>query len=173
MNDSLDSELVELARQVGLLLKREGWSLVTAESCTGGGIAWTITEIAGSSAWFDRSFVTYSNAAKVQMLGVKPETLEKYGAVSLDTVREMAAGALTHSLADWSIAVTGIAGPDGGTAAKPVGTVYIAWQRRGESAEIAELHLTGNRHEIRNKTIRTALTGWLNVNKPNEGRNER
>ncbi len=160
-----ENKVIELARMVGMSLKERGWLLATAESCTGGGIAQTITEIPGSSAWFDRGFVTYSNAAKIQMLGVRAETIKNHGAVSAETAREMTGGALEHSQADWAIAVTGIAGPEGGTPVKPVGTVYIAWQRRGAIAKIAEMHFDGDRHQIRTETIKTALAEWLNIDK--------
>ncbi len=164
-----ENKIIELARMVGMSLKERGWLLATAESCTGGGIAQSITEIPGSSAWFDRGFVTYSNVAKIQMLGVKSETLEKYGAVSFETAQEMTAGALSGSQADWTIAVTGIAGPDGGTMTKPVGTVFIAWQRRGAIAKVAEMHFGGDRHQIRTETVKTALAGWLNIDKQHGG----
>ncbi len=117
----------KLAAQVGVLLKSHGMMLATAESCTGGGVAQAITEVAGSSAWFERGFVTYSNLSKQQMLGVRESTLKQHGAVSEMTVREMVAGALQHSSAQVALAVSGIAGPDGGTAEKPVGTVWFAW----------------------------------------------
>src|SRR3990170_6882256 len=116
-----------LAAQVGALLKAHGLMLATAESCTGGGVAQAITDVAGSSAWFERGFVTYSNLAKQQMLGVSEATLKQYGAVSEAVVREMVAGALKNSTAQVALAVSGIAGPDGGTADKPVGTVWFAW----------------------------------------------
>jgi nicotinamide-nucleotide amidase len=155
----MDNELFELAQQLGRLLKSEGKKIATAESCTGGWIAQIITEVSGSSAWFDRGFVTYSNAAKMQMLGVKPETLEKYGAVSAQTATEMVIGALAHSDADCAIAVTGIAGPDGGTAEKPVGTVFIAWVNKNQDVNVVQKKLTGNRHQIRRQTVKIALEG--------------
>jgi nicotinamide-nucleotide amidase len=116
-----------LATQVGALLKSHGLMLATAESCTGGGVAQAITEVAGSSAWFERGFVTYSNLSKQQMMGVREATLKQHGAVSEMTVREMVAGALQHSAAQVALAVSGVAGPGGGTAEKPVGTVWFAW----------------------------------------------
>ena len=116
-----------LATQVGEALKAHGLMLATAESCTGGGVAQAITEVAGSSAWFERGFVTYSNLSKQQMLGVRESTLMQHGAVSEMTVREMVEGALKHSNAQVALAVSGIAGPDGGTPDKPVGTVWFAW----------------------------------------------
>ncbi len=122
----MDSELDPLARRLGECLAARGWMLATAESCTGGWIAAAVTAIGGSSAWFDRGFVTYSNDAKVDMLGVSPHTLATHGAVSEETVREMAAGALARSRAQLAVAVSGIAGPSGGTAAKSVGMVCLA-----------------------------------------------
>lgn len=137
--------------------------LATAESCTGGGVASAVTEIAGSSAWFDRGFVTYANQAKVEMLGVSPDTIARFGAVSEATVREMVAGALLHSQAQIALAVTGIAGPGGGSVEKPVGTVWFAWGIKGE-VSIARLHqLAGNRAEIRIQATRIALQGVLEM----------
>ena len=156
----MDSELLALAEQLGLQLKACGKTMATAESCTGGGIAQIVTEIAGSSAWFDRGFVTYSNNAKVQMLAVKPETLEQFGAVSEQTALAMVKGALHYSLADCAIAVTGIAGPDGGSQEKPVGTVFIARCYKNKAAEVAEKHFLGSRYQIRTQTVKTALE-WL------------
>jgi nicotinamide-nucleotide amidase len=158
----MESELFKLAEQLGRLLKANGIKIATAESCTGGWIAQVITDVPGSSAWFDRGFVTYSNAAKVQMLGVIPQTLEKYGAVSAETATEMAAGALAHSAADVAIAVTGIAGPDGGTPEKPVGTVFIAWARKNGEANVVKKQLSGNRRQIRAQTVKNAIEGmWV------------
>jgi nicotinamide-nucleotide amidase len=158
----MESELFELAEQLGRLLKANGKSIATAESCTGGWIAQTITEVPGSSAWFDRGFVTYSNMAKVQMLDVSPQTLENYGAVSAETATEMAAGALAHSDADVAVAVTGIAGPDGGTPDKPVGTVFIAWADKNGKAKVVRKQLSGNRRQIRAQTVKSAVEGmWL------------
>lgn len=137
--------------------------LATAESCTGGGVATAVTEIAGSSAWFDRSFVTYSNQAKVDMLGVSPDTLASFGAVSEASVREMVAGALRHSQAQLALAISGIAGPGGGTPEKPVGTVWFAWGIRDKVC-VARLHrLAGNRAEIRAQAVRIALQGVLEL----------
>jgi nicotinamide-nucleotide amidase len=155
----MDNELFELAQQLGQLLKSKEKKIATAESCTGGWIAQIITEVSGSSAWFDRGFVTYSNAAKMQMLGVKSETLDKFGAVSTQTATEMADGALAHSDADCAIAVTGIAGPDGGTAEKPVGTVFIAWAYKNQNIKVVQKKFMGNRHQIRRQTVKIALQG--------------
>ncbi|MDO9141093.1 MAG: nicotinamide-nucleotide amidase [Methylobacter sp.] len=158
----MDSELFKLAEQLGRLLKADGKTIATAESCTGGWIAQTITDIPGSSAWFDRGFVTYSNAAKMQMLGVSPQTLEHYGAVSAETAAQMATGALAHSVADVAIAVTGIAGPDGGTTEKPVGTVFIAWVDKNGKAQVVKKQFSGNRRQIRAQTVAGAIEGmWL------------
>ncbi|MDD5577854.1 MAG: CinA family protein [Methylobacter sp.] len=153
----MDNELGDMAERLGQYLKVNGKKIATAESCTGGGIAQIITEVPGSSAWFDRGFVTYSNAAKVQMLGVRQETLEKYGAVSAETAKEMVAGALAHSEADIAIAVTGIAGPDGGTPQKPVGTVFIAWAWKNGHDKVEKMQFSGNRHRIREQTIKIAI----------------
>ena len=155
----MDNELFEIAQQLGQLLKLKEKKIATAESCTGGWIAQIITEVSGSSAWFDRGFITYSNSAKVQMLGVNPETLTKLGAVSTQTATEMVKGALANSEADCAIAVTGIAGPDGGTADKPVGTVFIAWAYKDREVKVVQQQLTGNRHQIRRQTVKIALEG--------------
>jgi nicotinamide-nucleotide amidase len=155
----MESKFFELAEQLGHKLKANGKKIATAESCTGGWIAQTITDVPGSSAWFDRGFITYSNAAKVQMLGVSPKTLEDYGAVSAETATEMAAGALAHSDADIAVAVTGIAGPDGGTAEKPVGTVFIAWADKNGVVKAVRKQFSGNRRQIREQTVRSAIEG--------------
>lgn len=156
-----DEKLIQCAQQVGELLSTKGLVLATAESCTGGGIAYFITSIPGSSAWFDRSFVTYTNASKQTLLNVKPETLARHGAVSEQTATEMVVGALAGSEADIAIATTGIAGPDGGSAEKPVGTVYVSWQRSGQNSIVERLSLQGNRAEIRRQTIYHALDRLL------------
>lgn len=152
-----------LAAQAGAALHAHGMMLATAESCTGGGVASAVTEIAGSSAWFDRGFVTYSNQAKRDMLGVSPDTLARFGAVSEASVREMVEGALRNSQAQVALAVSGIAGPGGGTADKPVGTVWFAWGIK-DGASVAHLHqLAGNRAEIRAQAVRIALQGLLEL----------
>ena len=128
-----DSELMQLSEQVGQALKARGATVTTAESCTGGWVAKVITDIAGSSAWFERGFVTYSNEAKAQMIGVREETLAQHGAVSEPVVVEMAIGALKAARADYAVSISGIAGPDGGSEEKPVGTVWFAFATaRGE-----------------------------------------
>ncbi len=152
-----DPELDTLARRLGDTLAARGWRLATAESCTGGWIAAAVTAISGSSAWFDRGFVTYSNEAKTDMLGVAPHTLATHGAVSEATVREMAEGALARSLAELSVAVSGIAGPTGGSAAKPVGLVCLAWAMKGRPSRSETLHFTGDRQSIRRQTVLRAL----------------
>jgi nicotinamide-nucleotide amidase len=159
-----EAELASLAAEVGWALRRKGWMLATAESCTGGWIAQVATAIAGSSQWFERGFVTYSNAAKQEMLGVREETLRQHGAVSEATVREMAAGALAASRAQVAVAVSGIAGPGGGTAEKPVGTVWIAWaESAGVGVDIVatRYHFFGDRQVIRAQTVQQALKGVL------------
>lgn len=152
-----------IARQVGLKLKDKGYLLATAESCTGGGIAYAITQIDGSSAWFDRSFVTYCNQAKEEMLNVSPTLLETVGAVSEEVALAMAQGALANSRADISIAVTGIAGPLGGTPLKPVGTVWLAFASQHFASQTWLLSLKGTRNEIREQAITFALEKLLTL----------
>ncbi|MCK0536005.1 MULTISPECIES: CinA family protein [unclassified Anaerobiospirillum] len=136
----------------------------TAESCTGGLIGAAITEIAGSSSWFDRGFITYTNEAKQQLLGVSEHVLVQWGAVSVQTACQMVSGALNHSSADIAVAVTGIAGPGGGTELKPVGTVCIAFKRRSDdSCHVKCHHFPGNRSEVRTATVLEALNGLLTL----------
>ena len=137
--------------------------LVTAESCTGGGIAYAITELPGSSGWFERGFVTYSNAAKQEQLGVPHELIVRCGAVSEQVAAAMALGALQHSHADYSVAVTGVAGPDGGTEEKPVGTVCFGWAQRGADARTTRIVFDGNRQQVRELSILTALQGLADL----------
>jgi len=151
-----------LAQQVGAALKEHGMTLATAESCTGGGVAQAVTMISGSSAWFDRGFVTYSNTAKEEMLGVSPDTLEQHGAVSEQTVREMVDGALQYSRAQVALSVSGIAGPTGGTPEKPVGMVWFAWGTKN-SVQAACHHIPGDRDAVRAKSVQIALQGVLNL----------
>lgn len=153
----MNQVLFSLAETLGRQLLARQWQLALAESCTGGGIAKLVTDVAGSSAWFERGFVTYSNVAKVEMLGVSAATLVRHGAVSSQTALEMVRGALAHSHADLALAVTGIAGPDGGSADKPVGTVFIAWQRRDHAAECQRLQLQGDRQQIRQQVAEQCL----------------
>ena len=150
-----------LAARLGRALAARGWRCATAESCTGGLIAGAITDVAGSSDWFERGFVTYSNEAKSELLGVSAATLLREGAVSEATAREMAEGALAASRADLAVAVTGIAGPGGGTAGKPVGTVCFAWAARGEAAIAATRSFAGDRQAVRRAAVAEALAGLL------------
>ncbi len=155
------NELEELALRLGQALSARGELMVAAESCTGGWLAQTVTSVAGSSGWFDRGFVTYSNAAKQEMLGVPETTLARHGAVSEATARAMAQGAIEHSGGHWSVAITGIAGPDGGTADKPVGTVCFAWALRDNGCEAQTCHFSGVRAEVREQAVRHGLNGLL------------
>ncbi|TAK90413.1 MAG: CinA family protein [Burkholderiaceae bacterium] len=150
----------QVARLADTLLGR-GWMLVTAESCTGGGIAAALTERPGSSAWFERGYVTYSNAAKCELLGVQLATLERQGAVSEAVAQEMAVGALAQSHAQLAVSVTGIAGPDGGTLAKPVGTVCFAWAVQGQPCRTETRDFAGDRQAIRLQACIHALAGAL------------
>jgi len=153
--------LSTLATLAGARLKAKGLKLATAESCTGGGVAQAITSVSGSSEWFDRGFVTYSNQAKCEMLGVRPETLAAHGAVSEQTALEMAAGALDHSSAGVSLAVTGVAGPTGGSPEKPVGMVCFAWALSGRPAESETRNFDGDRDAVRRQSVIRALQGLL------------
>lgn len=151
-------DLDALGREVGAALARSRAVLVAAESCTGGWIAKVVTDVPGSSQWFDRGFVTYSNEAKIELLGVAPATLEAHGAVSEATVREMARGALAGSRATMSVAVSGVAGPGGGSVEKPVGTVWIAWV--WPAGEMARCFLfDGDRESVRLAAVQAALLG--------------
>ncbi len=161
--DLLKLDLLKLSAELGVALKSRGWMLALAESCTGGGISECVTSTAGSSTWFDCGFVTYSNTAKQEMLGVSALTLKTHGAVSEHTALEMALGALKHSHANVAIAVTGIAGPDGGSAEKPVGTVCFAWATSEGLTEDATLHFAGNREQVRLQAIKTALEGLIQL----------
>jgi nicotinamide-nucleotide amidase len=152
-----------LAAQVGAALKSHGLMLATAESCTGGGVTQALTDISGSSAWFERGFVTYSNTSKIEMLGVQQSTLDAHGAVSEATVREMVEGALAHSHAHISLAVSGIAGPDGGTAEKPVGTVWFAWALRDGETYAQRHYLHGDRAAVREQSVQISLQGVLDL----------
>lgn len=161
-----DDELLKLSAELGLALKQRGWMLALAESCTGGMAAQYVTAIAGSSAWFDASFVTYSNEAKIAMLGVDAETILRHGAVSEQTALEMAAGALKHSRSDIAAAITGIAGPDGGTAEKPVGTVCFAWATADNIRISRTLRFDGDRQNIRMTSVKTAFERLLSLTLP-------
>ncbi|HTM64527.1 MAG TPA: CinA family protein [Gammaproteobacteria bacterium] len=153
----MDKEIEKLAHEVGMMFKQKNMKLATAESCTGGGLGFWITSIPGSSEWYDRGFITYTNAAKTEMLNVKPHTLDMYGAVSEPVVIEMADGALAQSDADITIAVSGIAGPDGGSPDKPVGTVWIAYASKNSRSEAFIELFPGDREAVRLATIKRAL----------------
>ena len=159
MAATTDEALGALASAIGEQLAAKRLTLCTAESCTGGWIAKTVTDIAGSSAWFDCGLAAYSYEAKQGLLGVRPETLEHFGAVSRETVIEMVSGALVHSGAGVAVAVTGIAGPGGGSEDKPVGTVWIAWKRRGGYAKAEVFHFDGDRDAVRRQTVASVLAG--------------
>ena len=164
---TMTSEIELWARRLGLALGARGWMATTAESCTGGGVAYAITEISGSSSWFDRSFITYTNAAKQEMLGVDESVLMAHGAVSEPVVHAMALGALRHSQARLSVAISGVAGPQGGSPDKPVGTVWIAWAH-GENSESAVVtshcfHFAGEREAVRKQAILAALQGMCKL----------
>lgn len=159
----MDRELEELSIRVGAALRARGMMLAAAESCTGGWVAKVITDIPGSSGWFDRGFVTYTNLAKREMLGVREETLRGYGAVSEQTVREMAEGTLSRSHAQVALAISGVAGPGGGTSAKPVGMVCFAWAAQGRATHSRTEHFTGERESVRRQSVVRALQGVLDV----------
>ena len=150
-------DLEALAAGLGARLLARGEWLAAAESCTGGWLAQAVTAVAGSSGWFDRGFVTYSNAAKSDLLGVPAATLERHGGVSEHTARAMAQGALAHSRADWAVAITGIAGPSGGTAEKPVGTVCFAWAQRDGGCIAETCRFSGERAAVRARSVAHAL----------------
>jgi nicotinamide-nucleotide amidase len=159
--------LSRLATLVGTRLKAAGETLATAESCTGGWVAQSVTAIAGSSEWFERGFVTYTNTAKQEMLGVSPDTLARHGSVSEQTAGEMASGALEHSHAGFALSITGVAGPTGGSRAKPVGTVCFGWARRADGAVRVETRrFEGDRKAVRRQSVIHALQGvieWLDA----------
>ncbi|MCW5606425.1 MAG: nicotinamide-nucleotide amidohydrolase family protein [Burkholderiales bacterium] len=154
-----DEELYALARRVGNALKAHGLMLAAAESCTGGWIAEAVTAVPGSSAWFERGFVTYTYISKREMLGVREETLAAHGAVSEQTVREMAQGALARSHAQVAVAVSGTAGPSGGTSEKPVGTVCFAWAAQAGGVRAETRHFPGDREAVRRGSVAHALEG--------------
>ncbi len=156
-------DLETLAEQLGEALRERAMMLAVAESCTGGWVAQALTSVAGSSRWFDRGFVTYSNTAKQEMLGVSPATLGHHGAVSEATAREMAEGALSHSHAHMTVAITGIAGPGGGSLEKPVGTVWLAWSALGRPTRTRLEHFRGDRASVRHQAVAVALQGLLDL----------
>lgn len=158
-----DHDLRRLAEALGARLLESRGMLASAESCSGGWIAKTVTDIAGSSAWFDCGLVTYSYEAKQRLLGVRPQTLETFGAVSRETALEMVSGALANSGASVAVAVTGIAGPGGGSADKPVGSVWIGWKARGGYARTELFLFDGDREAVRRQTVSAALRGLLDL----------
>lgn len=158
-----DHDLRRLAEALGARLLESRGMLASAESCSGGWIAKTVTDIAGSSAWFDCGLVTYSYEAKQRLLGVRPQTLETFGAVSRETALEMVSGALANSGASVAVAVTGIAGPGGGSADKPVGSVWIGWKARGGYARTELFVFDGDREAVRRQTVSAALRGLLDL----------
>ncbi|AGH43712.1 CinA family protein [Paraglaciecola psychrophila] len=156
----MTEDITQLAQRLGNTLSTKGWQISCAESCTGGGIGYAITSISGSSAWFKKGFITYSNDAKQELLGVSEDTLIQYGAVSAQTVEEMAEGAAKNANAEVAIAISGVAGPDGGTPDKPVGTVWFGFYINGQSIS-QKLLITGNRQDVRIKAIEFALFNTL------------
>ena len=157
----MDSNLNSLASQLGQQLLLRRWRVATAESCTGGGVAAAITSVPGSSAWFEYGLVTYANAAKVKLLGVDPGVLQAQGAVSEAVVCQMVQGALGLSGADLAVAISGIAGPDGGTTTKPVGTVWFAWGAANGWLVSQRAHFTGERQAIQHQAVAEAIRGLL------------
>lgn len=155
--------LFALSEQVGNSLKQRGWMLVTAESCTGGWVGEEVTAVAGSSHWYDRGFITYTNTAKEEMLGVSQKTLEAFGAVSEQTVSEMVTGALKNSHAQIGLAISGIAGPGGATPTKPLGTVCLAWGTKGGEVKSVTRQFDGDRQQVRAQAVAAALTGVLEI----------
>lgn len=159
MTPSIEALVGELAQA----LLAQGWQLTTAESCTGGLIAASCTEMAGSSAWFERGFITYSNASKTELLGVDPELIDTNGAVSEAVACAMAQGALQRSRAQVAVAVTGVAGPSGGSADKPVGTVWLAWAAQGGPAVSVRCQFAGGRAQVRWATVQRGLQGLIEL----------
>ncbi len=158
-----DAELNELARQLGEKLHARGWMLATAESCTGGWVGQLLTAVPGSSAWYERGFITYANASKAEMLGVPAATLESFGAVAEETAQAMADGALAHSHAQAALAISGIAGPGGGTPQKPVGLVCYGWALADGTRMTSSCRLDGDREEIRSRAVAASLRGLIDL----------
>jgi nicotinamide-nucleotide amidase len=154
------NDILDLATRVGRALRDKGWLLSTAESCTGGGVAQAVTDIAGSSDWFERGFITYSNASKAELLDVPPELVAQLGAVSEEVARAMAQGALANSRAHVALSTTGIAGPGGAVPGKPVGTVCFAWAT-GDACHAERLVFEGDRQAVREQAVTHSLQGLL------------
>ena len=159
-------ELNELAQQLARALLQQHQTVAVAESCTGGWVAKVLTDLPGSSQWFERGFVSYSNAAKQELLGVSADTLDAAGAVSEATVQEMATGVLAHSPADLALAIRGIAGPGGAVPGKPVGTVCFAWATRAGQQRVATVQFAGDREAVRRQSVAHALQGLIDVSGP-------
>lgn len=151
-------QVIQLAEQ----LRATGKMLAVAESCTGGWLAKVCTDVAGSSHWFERGFVTYSNQAKSELLAVPSQLIESQGAVSEAVVEAMLLGVLAHSPADLAVAISGIAGPDGGSTEKPVGTVFIGWAQRNQGIQVTRFRFDGDRDAVRAQSVEAALDGLLN-----------
>ena len=160
MSKKIEDPLLALAARLGAAALARGTMIATAESCTGGLVAGAITSIAGSSGWFERGFVTYSDLAKEQQLGVASSTIERFGAVSEETAKAMAQGAVRGAAAQWAVAVTGIAGPDGGSPDKPVGTVWFAWAGP-DHLQALKRQFDGDRAAVRDASVRVALEGLV------------
>ena len=158
-----DEELHQLAGELGELLRARNWMLATAESCTGGWVGQLVTALPGSSQWYERGFITYANVAKQEMLGVPAATLETFGAVSEETAQAMAVGALAHSHAQAALAISGIAGPGGGTPKKPVGVVCYGWALADGTLVSSTCRLDGDREEIRSRAVAAALRGLIEL----------
>ncbi len=159
----MDEELYRLAARLGRALKRQGLMIATAESCTGGWIGQAITMVPGSSDWFERGFITYTYISKREMLGVSGQTLARHGAVSEQVVREMARGALARSHAQVAVAISGVAGPGGGTPEKPVGTVCLAWAMKRGKLVVETKRFRGDRDAVRRRSVAHALRGALKI----------
>jgi nicotinamide-nucleotide amidase len=159
----MSESLINLSQQLGQQLQQKKWRVATAESCTGGGVAAAITLTPGSSAWFDCGIVSYSDQIKSKILGVSPSTLQRYGAVSEAVVCEMVQGVLALSGADIAVGISGIAGPSGGTAEKPVGTVWFACGRKGADPKTIIKQFNGDRHQIQRQAVIFALEGLIKV----------
>ncbi|MYD77832.1 MAG: CinA family protein [Gammaproteobacteria bacterium] len=157
MNDTID----QLVQQLSELLIKRGWMIAAVESCTGGMISESITRVPGSSVWFERGFVTYSNDAKQELVGVNSASIRDHGAVSSVVAREMAIGGVQSSRADLAVSVTGVAGPDGGTKEKPVGTVWIAWADRNGKVVDQEYLFSGDRQQVRVASAQSAFAGAI------------
>ncbi|MEP1447571.1 MAG: nicotinamide-nucleotide amidohydrolase family protein [Paraglaciecola sp.] len=158
----MTADITQLAQLLGNTLAAKGWHISCAESCTGGGVGYAITAVSGSSAWFKKGFITYSNDAKQEMLNVSEHTLAQYGAVSAQTVQEMALGASQRAKAEVAVAISGIAGPDGGSPEKPVGTVWFGFFINGQSST-EKLLIEGDRHDVRIKAIEFVLSHTLKL----------